>query len=363
MLCLVACACLWHATRLLPQDAAQPDASESNGKVRLEYCGTEGLRRTAPQEISTLESVYVSYGTKITADDIAFLATLANAKDLHMGGNLSDEYVSIEGSLAPLSKMKNLQNVALCKKDVCDEDLAFVAGLPAIESLELVCDTNPYGEDGPSVTDDCALHLSKATTLRNLDIIRGDKLTDQFVCLIARELKSLESLRMQSDFLTDKSLQILADKCPNLRWLDLHSDHFTDKGVGHLAIAKKMEMLWLSSKSLTCDCVSAVSGLVHLRDLGLTVPTIDDDGVKTIAERPCLEVLALRQPALSDNQFAMFSHHPTLRSAYLNGHDLSTTKVLQVIQTIPKLNHLEVGENKSLQSAVNRFLAKRKATD
>jgi hypothetical protein len=327
----------------------------------LRYYGTNGLSKSAPQDTAILEYVEIVYGTKLTKEDVDFLSTLEPVEELSMGGNLNDEFVTIEGSLAPLAKMKNLKRVFLCKGDMRDEDLEFVGKLPVIESLEFVGNTDPRGTIGPGITDECAEHLRRATALRELCILYGDRLTDQFVSVISRDLKNLEHLDIDSELLTDRSLQMLADRCSNLRWIDMYSDHFTDEGVGYLANAKKMEMLWLGSNSLTHNCVKSVSGLIHLQHLELTVPTITDEGVQALAGLPALEILALRKPPFSDEQFALFANHPTLQSAFLNGRDLSTTKVMDVIKTIPKLNHLGVGMNPALQSSVDQFLASRKA--
>lgn len=354
--------CCLLAAGLLSQEATQEVSRGQGSNVLLRYYGTEGLGKSAPKDSSTLRLVQIVYGTKLTANDITFLSTLEHVEELLIGGNLSDEFVTIEGSLSPLAKMLGLRNVFLCKRDMCDDDLAFVSRLPAIESLEFVGNTNPFPKDGPAVTDECAEHLRHATALRDLCISGGDKLTDRFVSLIARDLKNLEHLDMDSELLTDRSLQKLANQCPNLRWLDLNSNQFTDQGVAYLANAKKMEMLWLRSTSLTDDCIKSVSGLVQLRHLELTVATIDDDCVRTLVGLPVLEILALRQPPLSDDQFAMFANHPTLRSAFLNGRDLSATKVLEVIKTMPMLDHLDVGGNKPLQATVKQFLASRKKT-
>lgn len=353
--------CCLLSTGALSQDTTQEGARGTGRDVSLRYYGRDGLAKSAPTDTSTLRHVQIVYGTKLTANDVAFLSTLEQVEELLIGGNLSDEFVTIEGGLLPLAKMKGLRDVFLCKNDMCDEDLAFVPALSAIESLEFVGNTNPYAVDGPAVTDECAEFLRRATSLRSLYISGGLKLTDRFVAVIARDLKNLEHLDMDSELLTDQSLQHLANQCLNLKWLDLHSNQFTDQGIAYLANAKKMEMLWLRSTSLTDDCVKSVAGLVHLRHLELTVATIDDDSLRTLVGLPVLEILALRQPPLSDDQFALFAHHPTLQSAFLNGRDLSAKKVLEVIQTMPKLDHLDVGENKSLQATVKRFLASRKA--
>lgn len=342
------------------QDAEPAGARNTDCDVGLTYHGRNGLKNAAPKDSSILEHVHVCYRTKLTAEDVIFLSTLERVEELSFGGNLNDEYVSIEGSLAPLGEMKRLRRVFLCKQDMRDKDLEFIAKLPSIEILEFLGDTNPYGKKGPAVTDECAEYLCQATTLRDLCIYGGGKLTDRFVSVIARDLKNLEHLTLDSQAITDQSLQMLADGCRNLRSLRLYSNHFTDKGVGFLASAQKLEMLSLGSASLRLDCIKSFSGLINLQHLELTVPTIDDGGVQTLTGLPALEILALREPTLSDDQFAMFANHATLQSAFLIGRDLSTTKVIEVMKTIPKLNHLDVGVNKDLQTAVNQFLKNRK---
>ena len=335
--------------------------NEREHVVAISYYGRSGLRQSVPKNLTHVKCVWIVDGTTLTTDDVSFLSSLENVEELSLGGNLSDEYVEIEGGLAALAKLRRLKYVFLCKRDMCDEDLKFVANLPRIEYLEFLGGPNPWHEEGPVVTDACAEFIGGATRLRDLCISGGNKLSDHFVSVISRDLKNLEHLDIDSGLLTDHSLQMLAERCRNLRWLRLHSDHFTDKGVAYLANAKKLEMLWLGSKSLTHDCVKSVSGLNSLRHLELTVPTITDDGVKVLATRPALEILALRSPPLNDKQFAMFANHPTLESAFVNGRDLSEVNVIETIKTIPKLDHLSVGNNESLQTVVNSFLASRKS--
>lgn len=334
---------------------------ENDRVVAMSYYGSSGLRQSAPENVTHVESVEIVYGTTLTAVDVSFLSSLASVEELSMGGNLSDEYVEIEGSLAALAKLERLEYVFLCKRDMRDDDLEFVAKLPRIQYLEFLGGPNPWDEKGSVVTDACAESIRRAKSLRDLCIYGGNKLSDRFVSVICRDLKNLEHLDVDSGLLTDRSLHVLAEQCRNLRWLDLRSNHFTDKGVGYLASTKKLEMLWLESTSLTHDCVKSVSGLTSLRHLELTIPTITDDGVKILANLPALEILALRKPPLSDEQFAMLANHPTLESAFLNGRDLSKTKVIETIKTIPNLDHLSVGKNKAVQLAVNRFLANRKS--
>jgi hypothetical protein len=64
---------------------------------------------------------------------------------------------------------------------------------------------------------------------------------------------------------------------------------------------------------------------------------------------------------MSEEQFAMFANHPTLESIFVQGRNLSTEKVMQVIATMPKLDHLDLGTAKQAQGEVRWFLANRKA--
>ncbi|MCC9642264.1 hypothetical protein LOC71_08255 [Rhodopirellula sp. JC740] len=328
-------------------------SDDDTSVVSLHYGGSDGLRRSAPESLEHIRQVEIDYGTTLTSDDVAFLSSLEGVSDIWIGGNLQSEYVTIESDMLPLSKLKHLENLFLCKRDMQDKDLAFVAELPEIQYLEFLADTNPWDEKGLAVTDDCANYLCRATTLRHLLIYWGDNLTDRFISEISQSLEHLEHLDVDSSRLTDNALQMLAQRCTKLKWLDVRSNLFTDKGVGHLANAKRLEMLWLQSESLSHQCIESVAGLVRLRHLELTVPTVTDGAVRTLANLPELEILALRQPPLTDEQFAMFENHPTLESAFLNGRDLTEANVIRVIKTIPNLRHLDVGaKNGALQNAI-----------
>lgn len=332
---------------------------DSDRIVAISYYGRSGLSELAAKNVSQVEGIEIIYGARLSADDVSLLSTLDTVKELSIGGNLSDEFVEIEDGLAPFGKLTRLEYLFLCKRDMHDNDLEFVAQLPHIQHLEFLGGPNSNQKNGSAVTDACAEFLRRATTLRHLCIYGGNQLSDQFVLMIARDLKNLEHLKIGSGLLTDRSLQVLAEQCGNLRWLDLYSNHFTDRGVSYLANAKKLEALWLGSTALTHECVNSISGLVELRHLELTFSTITDDDARVLAGLPALEILALRKPPLTNEQFAMFAHHPALKSAFLNGRDLSLAETIETIKTIPNLDHLSIADNKALQMSVDQFLASR----
>lgn len=346
------------------QEPSSQDArtrSDKQGRiVGLTYLGQGGLRQSAPKDVSSLTNVDISYGTTLTRDDIEFLASLQNIEELSFGGNLDDEYVAIEGDLSPLGKLKRLESVFLCKRNMHDRDLEFLRELPNLKALEFLAGPNPFHENGSSVTDACAESIGQAKNLRWLEIYNGDKLSDRFIEGISQQLEELEHLHLGSDNLTDRSLQLLAKQCGNLKSIDLYSKQFTDQGVAFLASAKQLQKVWLECPLLTNESVSVLTELKDLRHLMITAPTVTNEVIEKVAKLPELQILCLRNTPLSDEQFAMFANHPKLESIFANGRNLTTENVLQVIATMPRLEHMTLAEAKA-QISVTRFLAARKS--
>ena len=335
--------------------------SDASGRiVGLTYWGQGGLRQSVPKDISKLTNVEISYGTTLTRDDIEFVASLQNVEELSFGGNLDDEYVVIEGNLAPLAKLKRLERLFLCKRDMHDSDLEFVRELPNLEALEFLTGPNPRSENGSSVTDACAESIGNSKSIRFLVIDGGDTLSDSFVDKITQHLINLEHFELDSELLTDRTLHLLSERCGNLKSIHLYSKQFTDQGVAFLASAKQLQEIWMECPLLTQESVNALAELKDLRHLLITAPTITNEVVEKVAKLPELQILCLRNTPLSDEQFAMFANHPKLESIFANGRNLSTDKVLQVIATMPKLKHMDLLEAKATQSAATRFLAVRK---
>jgi hypothetical protein len=338
------------------QEPSSQDArtrSDKQGRiVGLTYWGQGGLRQSAPKDVSSLTNVDISYGTTLTRDDIEFLASLQNVEELSFGGNLDGEYVAIEGDLSPLGKLKRLESVFLCKRNMHDRDLEFLRELPNLKALEFLAGPNPFHENGSSVTDACAESIGQAKNLRWLEIYNGDKLSDRFIEGISQQLDELEHLHLGSDNLTKQS--------GNLKSIDLYSKQFTDQGVAFLASAKQLQKVWLECPLLTNESVSVLTELKDLRHLMITAPTVTNEVIEKVAKLPELQILCLRNTPLSDEQFAMFANHPKLESIFANGRNLTTENVLQVIATMPRLEHMTLAEAKA-QISVTRFLAARKS--
>ena len=194
------------------------------------------------------DSVTFDYGTELSAEELDQLSKSTSLTRLTMGyAGVDSEYVTIEGDLTKLGKLKNLVEVHLCKDGIQDDDLKFIALLPKLEVLEFNADN---GYDGaPICTDKCAQHLTAAKSLRSL-IIHDGQFTDEFVTTLVKSLPHLETLSLGSADLTDASLQAISDHCKKLTSLSIVSEHFTADGLKHLDKMNQLKKRTVSSPEL-----------------------------------------------------------------------------------------------------------------
>ena len=194
------------------------------------------------------QSVTFDYGTELTIKDIDQLSRFTTITRIVMGyAGVDSEYVTIEGDLRELRRLINLEELHLCKDGINDDDLRFIASLPKIHTLEFNADN---GYDGaPICTDQCAVHLRTAKTLRRL-VIHDGQFTDKFVARITEGLQNLEQLSLNSAELTDESLRLLADRCKKLKSLSIASDHFTAEGLKRLDKLTNLQARSVSSPFL-----------------------------------------------------------------------------------------------------------------
>ena len=92
-----------------------------------------------------LKSLTFPYGSTLTAEDVGHIATAKNLKEIELGYvGVNSEYVSIEGDLSKLGQLKRLERVHLCKQNMTDKDLKFIASLPRIKHLDFNADTSGW---------------------------------------------------------------------------------------------------------------------------------------------------------------------------------------------------------------------------
>ena len=140
-------------------------------------------------------SVTFDYGTELTVKEVDRLSSCTSLTRIVMGyAGVDSEFVEIEGDLLKLGRLKNLEEVHLCKDQMNDDDLKFIALLPKIRTLEFNADNGYDAEhEIPICTDRCGDHLRSAKTLRSL-VIHDGEFTDKFVAKNHRGLAKLGSV-------------------------------------------------------------------------------------------------------------------------------------------------------------------------
>lgn len=193
----------------------------------------------------TPKTVHFVYGTELNAGDLDQLSRVQSLTGVRMGyAGIDSEYVTVQGDLLKLGKLKNLEKVHLNKDGVVDGDLTFVAALAKIRELEFNAKNGTGG-----CTDRCSDHLKGAKALRTLRIHNG-QFSDAFVETITKGMPNLEELMLDSPGLTDESLRLIGTRCKNLKSLSISSDHFTTKGIEHLSGLKRLKVRSVKSSGL-----------------------------------------------------------------------------------------------------------------
>lgn len=190
-------------------------------------------------------TVSFDYGTELTAEDISSLSTAGSIAQIYFGySGVDSEYVTIQGDLLSLGRLKNLEAVYLNKDGIVDGDLKFITGLQKIRILEFNAKNG-----GEGCTDRCADHLKSSKRLRKLRIYNG-QFTDEFIDTISKGMPNLEELMIASPALTDESLRFIAERCKKLKLLSIASDHFTSEGLKQLHKLNGLEKPTVNSPTL-----------------------------------------------------------------------------------------------------------------
>jgi hypothetical protein len=314
-------------------------------------------------EYPNVEDVWYTYGEVVNANDFLELAKVKSLRGVTIGFfGVGSEWATVDGDIAKLSAVKQLERLSLNVEPIKDDDLRFLAALPHLNSVEVNAggpDENA-GRKGPGLTDRCAEHLSRVVGLETLSIHdAGDGFSDRFVDLLTAGTKKLQWLDLDAPSLTDESLRFLAERCPRLEHLMLGTEHLTDEGVRHLWQLENLRFLWLSSPKVTAKAVARIPGV---RSVVLDGCDVSDQGAETFANLRDLERLVLYGPQFTDEQFGLFRDHPSLEEIILNGERLTRDATLDVISSMPKLRSALFPGNEALQRAVGRVLVKRTHT-
>jgi hypothetical protein len=244
------------------------------------------------------------------------------------------------------------------KRKVDPYDRAFFEHLGKVTSLESL------NVIGTKLDDEQITLLAELTNLKSLRFTNNGKLSDAGLAALAN-MKQLEAFnfvgtKMQghafagfdgwtkltrSSFrgsaIDDEGLKNICERFANLESISLAHAHFTDAGAVHLAKLTKLKGLELGSREATTACLANLAGLpleyLQLGD-GLDAPagfaavraigslrrltltnskTLDDAGLKQVAEIKQLELLELGGLPLDEARIAQLKAFGFLKTLVL----------------------------------------------
>lgn len=222
--------------------------------VGAEIRTEEHLRRIAT--LPTVEYVLIG-GPVITPETVGLLSQMRQVKDLAIVGPVVGDDESqkrlAHDCLKAVSQLRSLEHLQLPRMELVPEDLAYLAELKSLKSLEI-----------DSISDS-AYDLSPAAPLPLLTHLPA--------------LPRLEALVIKNCWLVDEDLEHLA-KLPSLRALGIKGVVFTDDGLNE--ISSLVTSPSIQELALDCDLASpraleSLAALKGLRTLHLSVEFVGFD--------------------------------------------------------------------------------------
>lgn len=255
-------------------------------------------------EFPKLRALGLDEGT-VRAGGVAHLGRIATLQGL--GLNRS----RVEGTLAPIARLSRLRRLILVEALLDDEQLASLAGAPAVEFLNAskvkagrkamaAFASMPKLEtlhlDDASLTDGWE-GLGGAPALATL-VARRTEIQDRHGAGLG-SIKALKMLTLEETAAGDLTAEALAG-LPLLETLVMHKTKLTDAGLAHLARAPKLDTLYLGETGITDAGLAHIAKAPALKYLDLRETRVTDAGVRVLMDLKTLKSLTLTKTSVSD---------------------------------------------------------------
>ena len=171
------------------------------------------------------------------------------------------------------------ETISLCQKEICDADLAEVAGMANLHALDL---------EGTEITNAALAHLSGLSGLRRLDL-SGTSITDAGLSQL-EPLIELRRLFLAETAISDAGMQHVT-KFTHLDRLSLRDTAIGDSGLVHLAALRQLASLDLSGTRISDKGLAHLKHLTALQEIDLSGTRVSQAGVRALVRLlPKLEV-------------------------------------------------------------------------
>jgi hypothetical protein len=189
-------------------------------------------------------------------------------------------------SLEPLRRLTQLTQLILGPTRVEDRDLAFVAGLPKLNNLQM-------GAMG--ITE---AGLARLAESRSLNCIGLADTSIADMRALSPRLHAISTLWMENSHLTDAGIEPLS-RGARLTDLKIAGSRMTDAGLDHLASLTSLWRLRLERSAITDAGLGRLQALKSLEILSLTDTNLTDSAVETLAGFQSLKSLDLDRSGIS----------------------------------------------------------------
>lgn len=209
--------------------------------------------------------------------------------------NALAQLASLQANVIDIRSHALSVDLSTCSRAPNDEDLAVLAALSSLNSLEIA--------DAP-ITDAGLAHLRGLTGL-GLLYLSGTQITDAGLAQL-RDLRRLEFLNLSRTRLTGSGLKELSGST-HLKHLFLRDSSVTDAGLAGLAGFQKLTVLDLSGTRVTGAGLVHLAGLPSLESINLTGTGVTDAGLSHLARLPNLKYLGLDNTWITDAGLAQLN--------------------------------------------------------
>ncbi len=216
-----------------------------------------------------------------------------------------------------------------------DEALRSVGSFPRLKGL--------YLQKGQA-TDEGLKTLSKLIDLEVLFVLDAERITDQGIADLAG-LKKLKSVCLESSKLTGDSLAVFG-QLPAIEELSLQGNSIDDDGLKHLANIKGLRSLWVGRNKavITDKGARHLANLTEMKELDLQGANLTDEGVIALKELKQLRRLdvSTKSGAITDACIESLLEKPKLTSLSVIGSQL-TDKGVERLLALKDLKDLSLG--------------------
>ena len=255
---------------------------------------------------------------------------------------------ALDADLVSLGRLTNLRGLILAKTGMSDKEMARLAGLIKLQSLELrerrigdrglayladLTNLERLSLSGTGVTDDGLVHLKKLDKLKNLSL-QTPRITDAGLAHI-KHLTKLELFQIDSEMASGAALRHLG-ALAKLRCLTFHEARVTDAHLAHIAHLTELEWLWLNFTSVTDAGLVHLSGMINLRHLDLRNARVTDAGLSHLKGLANLESLYLNGAHITDTGLVHLEALSKLESLNLGGAQVTDAGLVH-LESLPNL--------------------------